>query len=249
MSRFVNAFIEGCATCQATKKAPSNPVPLKPNEIPESPWETITMDFITDLPESHGYDSLFVVVDRFSKAAILTPCNKTITAPGTSEIFMENVWKRTGLPKTIISDRGPQFVVAFTREVWKKLKVNINLSTAFHPQTDGETERVNQELEQYLRVFCNAQQDNWVDLIPYMEFAHNARAHEATGRSPFEIWYGFQPEFAEPVIVTSKVQSAQERLEFLRDTQKEVTAALKVAAKIMKHKGPLESRYSPALGD
>jgi hypothetical protein len=91
------------------------------------------------------------------------------------------------------------------QEVWKKLGIQSTMSTAFHPQTDGETERVNQELEQYLQVFCNFQQDNWVDLIPFMEFAHNAQHHSATGRSPFEVWYGFNPGFVPPVNFTSKI--------------------------------------------
>ena len=154
-------------------------------------WEIITMDFITDLPTSKGYDSLLVVVDRLSKTTILAPCNKTITAEETSQLYIEYVWKRTGLPKKVISDRGPQFVSKVMREIWKKLGVKSALSMAFHPQTDGETERVNQELEQYLRVFCNFQADNWADLLPFMEFAHNARSHSATGKSPFEVWYGY----------------------------------------------------------
>ena len=86
---------------------------------------------------------------------------------------------------------GPQFASKVMREIWEKLGVKSSLSTAFHPQTDGETERVNQELEQYLRIFCNFQVDNWADLLPFMEFAHNARAHSATGKSPFEVWYGY----------------------------------------------------------
>ncbi len=106
---------------------------------------------------------------------------------------MNNVWRRTGLPQQIISDRGPQFAAKLIQEFWKKLGVKSSLSTAFHPQTDGQTERVNQELEQYLRIFCNFQQDNWAELIPFMEFAHNTRSHSATGKSPFMIWYGYHP--------------------------------------------------------
>jgi hypothetical protein len=85
------------------------------------------------------------------------------------------------------------------RELWEKLKVKSSLSTAFHPQTDGETECINQEVEQFLQVFCNFQQDNWTDLLPFAEFAHNIRTHGATGQSPFFVWYGFQPEFIPPI--------------------------------------------------
>ena len=110
----------------------------------------------------------------------MIPCTKDITAEQTATLFLDNVWRRTGLPDYVISDRGPQFASQVMTETWKHLNVIPKLSTAYHPQTDGETERVNQELEQYLRVFCNFQQDNWADLIPLAEFAHNARAHSAT---------------------------------------------------------------------
>ena len=98
------------------------------------------MDFIMDLPMSKGYDSLLVVVDRLSKAIILAPCNKTITAEETSQLYIDHIWKCTGLPKKVISDRGPQFVSKVMREIWEKLGVKSSLSTAFHPQTDGETD-------------------------------------------------------------------------------------------------------------
>src|SRR5258708_37886421 len=112
------------------------------------------------------------------------------------------------------------------------------MSTAFHPQTDGETERVNQELEQYLRVFCNFQSDDWVDLIPFMEFAHNVRSHSATGKSPFQIWYGYQPEFIPPVNFATTIPAVEDRLRSMDQIRSEVTAALKVAAEVMKCTGP-----------
>jgi hypothetical protein len=118
------------------------------------------MDFITDLPVSNGYDSILTVVDRHSKAVILSPCHKTITAEQTSQILIDNVWKRTGFPLTIILDQGPQFAAQVTQEFWQKLEIKQKLSTAFHPQMDGESEWVNQELEQYLCICGNFQQDN-----------------------------------------------------------------------------------------
>ena len=108
------------------------------------------MDFITDLPVSQGFDSLFIVVDHLSKATIIVPCNKTITAKETAKLYMNHVWRRTGLPQQVISDRGPQFASQVIQEVWNKLGVKSTMSTAFQSQTDSETEHVNQELEQYL---------------------------------------------------------------------------------------------------
>ena len=249
ISSFVKSYVDGCATCQATKIRPRNRVPLQPNQVPTEVWKTITMDFITDLPISQGYDSLFVVVDRLSKATIVTPCNKTITAEETANLYMENVWRRTGLPRQVISDRGPQFASKVMQEVWNKLNVKSTMSTAFHPQTDGETERVNQELEQYLRVSGNFQQDNWVKLIPFMEFAHNARQHSATGKSPFEVWYGYQPEFIPPINFATNIPTVEERLRALEQIRIEVTAALNVAAEVMKHSRPSHTTYAVKVGD
>jgi hypothetical protein len=138
MSTFVKSYVDGCTTCQATKIRPKNQVPLVPNQIPTNVWGVITMDFITDLPNSQGYNLLFVVADHLSKATIITLCTKTITAQETSKLYMDNVWRRTGLPCQIISDRGPQFVSKVMQEVWNKLGVKSTMSTAFHPQTDGK---------------------------------------------------------------------------------------------------------------
>ena len=238
MSTFVKDFVDGCATCQSTKVLPRTCVLLKPNQIPTEVWSIIMMDFITDLPLSSGFDSLFVVVDRLSKATILSPCNKTITAKGTSALYLSNVWKRTGLPQQVISDRGPHFASKVMQEIWSKLGVKFTMSTAFHPQTDRETEQVNQELEQYLHIFCNFQVNDWADLIPFMEFAHNAHSHSATGLSPFMVWYGYQPEFIPPVNFATTIPAVKERLQMLDQVRNEVTAALRVAANTMKRTGP-----------
>jgi transposase InsO family protein len=238
LSQFTKNYVDGCAICQSTKNKPRTQIPLHPNPVPTGVWKSITMDFVTDLPESRNADSMFVVVDRFSKAIIITPCRKTITAEETAQLYLDNIWRRTGLPQHVISDRGPQFASKLMRETWSKLNVNQALSTAFHPQTDGETERVNQEVEQFLRVFCNYQQDNWAHLLPFAEFAHNIRSHSATGHSPFEIWYGFQPEFLPPVTLTSQIPTVEERLKVLNQLRSDVSAALAVASEIMKRKGP-----------
>jgi hypothetical protein len=238
LSQFVHNYVDGCATCQSTKIRPKTRIPLKPNQVPMEIWKIITMDFVTDLPASNGFDSMFVVVDRFSKATIVSPCRKDITAEQTSQLYLNHVWRRTGLPHQVISDRGPQFASKVMRELWNKLGVKASLSTAFHPQTDGETERVNQEIEQFFRVFCNFQQDNWTELLPFAEFAHNVRAHAATGHSPFQIWYGFQPEFIPPINFATHLPAVEDRLKALEQVRREVSAALQVAAEVMKRKGP-----------
>ena len=149
MSLFIRNYVDGCATCQSTKIHPQIRVPLQPNQVPTSIWKSVTMDFVTDLPPTHGHDSMFIVVDCFSKATIIAPCRKDITVEQTSKLYLEQVWQRTGLPQQVISDRGPQFTSQVMKELWNKLGVKASLSTAFHPQTDGETECINQEIEQF----------------------------------------------------------------------------------------------------
>jgi len=156
------------------KNVPWNITPLKPNEIPQGIWDTITMDFITDLPTLKEYDSILTIIDRHSKAIILSPCNKNITAVETSQLLLDNIWKRTGFPLAIILDWGPQFAAQVTQELWRKLGIKQKLSTAFYLQTDRESEQVNQEIEQYLCICGNFQQDNWATLLPLIKFAHNA---------------------------------------------------------------------------
>ncbi len=152
-----------------------------------------------------------------------------------AKLYLESVWQRTGLLRQVISDRGPQFTSKVMQEVWSKLGVKSTLSTAFHPQTNGETEQVNQELEQYLHIFCNFQQDNWAELIPFMEFAHNVQQHSATKKSPFKVWYGYKPEFIPPIHFMTRIPAAEERLNTLNQIHSEVTSALKVAVEVMKN--------------
>ena len=244
ITEFVKAYIRGCAICQTTKIQPPIKVPIQPNEIPKGIWETITMDFIVDLPISQGYNSILTVVNHHSKAIILSPCHKTITAEQTSQLLVDNVWKRTGFPLAIISDRGPQFTAQVTQEFWRKLGIKQKLSTAFHPQTDGELERVNQVIEQYLYICGNFQQDNWAALLPIIEFAHNACPHRSTHKSLFEVWYGFQPTFKPPLQLQTRLQSVDECIQYLEQICKEVTAALIIAAKEMQSGGPQELSYT-----
>ena len=221
-----------------TKIRPPVKVPLKPNEIPDRPWKTITMDFIMDLPTSKGYDSMLMVINQHSKAIILSPCNKTITAEQTSQLLLDNIWKCTGFPEAIISNRGPQFAAQVTQELWRKLGIKQKLSTAFHPQTDGESKWVNQEIGQYLCICSNFHQDDWASLLPIIEFAHNACPHCSTQKTPFEIWYGFNPTFKPPLYLQTRLQSVDVLIQYLEQICKEVTAALHLATKEMRSRGP-----------
>ena len=143
LASFVKNFIDGCTTCQQNKV---NTHPTVPLLIPISsshtlPFKRLSVDLITDLPPSDGHNSVMVIVDhRLTKGIILTPCSKTINAVEITQVFLNNVFKRFGLHDTLISDRGPQFASAFARELARLLKYDVRLSTAYHPQTSGQTE-------------------------------------------------------------------------------------------------------------
>jgi len=134
-----------------------------PNSIPEKPWTHILADFITKLPLAQGYDTILVVVDWLTKIVHFIPTTEKMTAEGLAKLFRDNIWKLHGLSKSIISDRGPQFMAGLMRELNQMLGIKSKMLMAFHPQTDGQMERVNQKLEQYLRMFIDHQQEQWPD--------------------------------------------------------------------------------------
>ena len=146
---------------------------------------TVSVDFIIELPESSGHDAILVVVDSFTKQAHFVPTFTTLSAAGTARLFVQHVWKLHGIPCKVVSNRGLQFVAEFTQELYCILGIKVAATTAYHPQGDGQTERVNQELEQYLRLFVNQQQDNWMDFLPLVEFQYNDHIHSSTQQPPF----------------------------------------------------------------
>ena len=128
---------------------------LHSNESPEAPWEIISIDIIGPLPESNGKDAILTIVDRFSKMIHIFPISSTITSKGVAQIFHDQVFKLHSTPKKVISDRGSQFISSFMRDLYALLNIEANPSTAYHPQTDGQTKRYNTQIEQYLRIYTN----------------------------------------------------------------------------------------------
>ena len=230
---FIRNYVMGCAQCQQNKvnTHPTLP-PLMPIKADKDalPFSMVTMDFITDLPESHGYTALYVVVDHnLSKGIVLVPCTKTETAMSTAKLYHENVYRRFGLPRTMISDRGPQFASQVIQELYKRLGVNSRLSTAYHPQTDGQTERMNREIEVYLRIYCGAHPETWYEHLSDLEFSHNQRANANSGKTPFELIMGYNPTPIPSFTLTSKYPALEDRLRELRDIRQEALAAHEMA--------------------
>jgi len=135
------------------------------------------VDFVVELPLSSGHNAVMTVVDSVLKRAHFILTHTTVTAEEAAKLFLHQVWKLHGLPKCVISDHGPQFIARFTRELYRLLGIKLASSTAWHPQTDGQTECVNQELDQYLQLFVNKRQDDWYNLLPMAEFQHNNHVH------------------------------------------------------------------------
>ena len=151
------------------------------------------MDFITTLPESQGYDAIFVMVDQFNKLAHMVLTMGTATTLETAKLFLNAWWRHHGLPTVILSDRDPKFTSAFWRHFFRKVGTKLTFSTTFHPQTDGQTEQVNGVLNQYLRNFVSADQKDWADYVGLAEFSYNAVTHSVIKQSSFKVAYGVEP--------------------------------------------------------
>ena len=194
MRRMINKYVNTCDTCARNKATRHKPHgQLHPLPIPSAPWSSVSMDFIVELPESRGYNAILVCVDRLTKMAHFCPTTTRVDAKETARLYLKHVFKHHGLPDNIVTDRGTQFTSRFTTRLLELCDIHSNKSTAFHPQSDGQTERVNQVLEQYLRIFCDHQQGNWLDILPLAEFAYNNAKHSSTRMSPFFANYGLHP--------------------------------------------------------
>jgi len=231
ISRYVASYVKGCDRCNRTKTFPAKPTGmLTPTQIPSDIWQVITVDLITGLPESQGNDSIMVVVDRLSKMIHAIPTTARLSSEGVARLFRDHVWKLHGLPEQIISDRGPQFVSGFMRELNKLLGIKTAACTAYHPQTDGQTERVNQEIEQYLRLFVNHRQDDWAEWLPLAEFSHNNRVQSSTRQTPFMLNSGKHPRLGIEPLREVQHASVENFVQRMQASRKEAEAALQQAA-------------------
>jgi transposase InsO family protein len=224
MRKDVDRFVRNCHVCRRTKSTRHAPYGvLRPLSVPERPWQHISVDFVTGLPRSKGFDAICVVVDRLTKQRHLIPCTTTITAEGLVDLFCDRIFRYHGLPETIVSDRGPQFASRFWKHLCFCLKIDPRLSTAFHPQTDGQTERVNAVVEQHLRAYVTYLQDDWVDYLFLAEFAGNNQVSDTTSLSPFFANLGYHPryDFELDIRVDApeerEAQTAAERLERIHE--------------------------------
>jgi hypothetical protein len=194
MKKEIAEYIARCMECQKVKAEHRHPAGLlQPLPIPEWKWEVITMDFITGLPRtSKQHDSIMVVVDKLTKAAHFIPLKTTHRAADVADIFLKEVARLHGIPKTIVSDRDPKFTLNFWRGLFKGFRTNLNFSTTYHPESDGQTERVNRVIEDMLRMYVMDKPSKWEDYLHLVEFTYNNGYHASLKMSPFEALYGIK---------------------------------------------------------
>jgi hypothetical protein len=247
MKQDVEQYVKGCAACQANK---ANTNPRKPAMFPITPehtlpFQTVAMDFIVKLPKSGKYDTLLTITDHdCSKAVILIPCQETITAEGVAALYMRYVFPRFGAPKKIISDRDTRLTSKFARALCAALGVHQNISTAYHPRTDGQSERSNQWVEQFLRFFCDERQDDWHTWLSFAEFAHNSWPSATTKKSPFDLIMGYTPRI-EWVEGPSHLPTVTMRLSELNNIRDSALQQIVKAQKVMKMRNPGNKRFQP----
>ena len=247
MKDVVSRYVSSCDSCQRHKIRRHAPYgPLQPLPVPTAPWSSVSMDFIVALPESEGYVNIMVVVCRLTKMVHFFPLSSLEPLP-VAQAYIQNVVRLHGLPQNIISDRGSTFVSKFWTQLCSALDVKRKLSTAYHPETDGQTENANQQLEQYLRHFINYVQDNWVSYLPLAELAHNSRINSSTRKSPFEANYGFQPRVTLPADTDDISPSATTYLSEVKLIQHNLQTYLRLNQENMQNKANRRREAAPPL--
>lgn len=231
MEDWIRNYVSTCDSCQRNKSSRRKRYGLlQPLETPYAPWTSISWDFITGLPKTkNGNNAIWVIVDRFTKMAHFIPvhfADKKTSAPELAKLFLREVWRLHGLPNDIVSDRDTRFTSNWWATLMQLLDIRRKLSTAFHPQTDGQTERLNQEIEAYLRAFCTYEQDNWFDLLPMCEYAYNNSVTSATKLSPFYANYGYNPRTNWLADVEPKNPSSALYAHYLKATHDRVAQTL-----------------------
>ncbi|SOV03296.1 uncharacterized protein UDID_18616 [Ustilago sp. UG-2017a] len=217
MTAWIADYVASCPVCARYKAPRHRPYGLlQPLATPDRPWGSISLDFIEGLPPSRNYDSILVIVDRLTKFAILAPTYKTVTAKQTAVLLYGHMVRLFGYPDHMVSDRGRQFISGAWKAFAEQMGVKHSLSTAYHPQTDRQTERVNQVVEQYLRMYCNYEQNDWADLLDTAAFVYNNTVHNSIGVSPFFACYGWNPK-AHPDIPQRLGVNDPGRFEYLMD--------------------------------
>ena len=235
VTRNVGRYIEECDLCQRMKNRTEEVAgKLKLSEVLGKPWTYLMVDFITKLPIVTGKDAILVVCNRLSKMTRFVATIEVMSAKGLARLFRDNIWKLHGLPESVVLDRGPQFTAELIKELNRMLGIEMRLSTTFHPQTDGQTEWMNQELEQYLRFFVDYRQNDWPEWLASAEFVVNNKVHAAMKILPFIANYGRELRMGGNIRKRGKIEKAIEFVERMKKIHEEAGVALRKAQEDMK---------------
>jgi hypothetical protein len=218
MKRHIREFVQGCQICQQAKpERVKYPGLLLPLPVPKQAWQTVSLDFISGLPPTSKGNCILVVVDKLSKYAHFMVLKHPFTALTVAKIFLDHVYRLHGLPTAMISDRNPIFTSRFWQELFRLTGTQLCLSSSYHPQSDGQTERVNQCLETYLRCFVHSCPRQWPMWLSLAEFWYNTCHHSSLGKSPFEVLYGHLP--TQVGLVAAEQCEVPDLQQFLEDRQ------------------------------
>jgi hypothetical protein len=238
--RLVKEFVNACIVCQQNKTQSLHPAGLlQPLPVPSRVWADTSMDFIEALPKVHGKSVILTVVDRFSKLAHFIPLSHPYTASSVAWAFFSEVVRPHGIPESIVSDRDPVFTGNIWKDLFNKSGVALKMSTAFHPQTDGQSKAVNKTISMYLRCITRDRPRSGIDWLPWAEYCYNTSYHSALKTTPFHVVYGRAPPSIPPYHPgTAQTEAVDEMLadrdEFLNEVRTHLTQAQEYARKQLK---------------
>ena len=238
MKEQIQTYVKHYQKCQQSKVSNQKTSgSLLPLPTPSSLWQDVTMDF-TEMPESLSYNYILVVVDQFSKEVVFVPCTKEETTYRTAELFRDHVWCQHGLPSTVVSNHGLVFASNFLGELYKLLGIKRKMSTAFHPQTDGQTEWLNREINQYLRTYINDCQTDWAKWIKIAQFVWNNMVSKVTTNSLFGIIQSYSPHMGVELTETVAPAAKDFAVIFNKVVEASEKAKLSMKVQVDKHWNP-----------
>jgi hypothetical protein len=227
MKKEIAQYVARCDTCQRTKAKHQKPVGLlQPLLVPEWKWEEIGMDFVTGLPQTQkGNDSIWVIIDHLTKVAHFIPVKTTFGGATLARIYLKEIVRLHGIPRKIVSDRGTQFTSKFWMSLQQAMDTKLDFSTAYHPQSDGQTERVNKVLEDLLRACVLTFDRNWESSLPYAEFSYNNSYQASIKMSTFEALYGWKCQT--PLMWSNVGEKTLEGPAFVKESEEKVALICK----------------------
>ncbi len=230
MRQWVADYVKGCSICQQNKtithprKTPLYRITTQPEALP---FQQVCMDLITGLPPVRGHDTILTIVDhRCSRSTIFLPCSTTITGLGIAQLYLDHVYRWFRLPTKLITDRDPHFTSHFGKALATCLGIQQNLSTAFHPQTDGLSEQKNQWVEQYLHLVTSSQPEDWSTWLPIATAVHNNRRNTTTGLSPNQILFGYETTLIPSSFNETNNQTTLDRTERMAQSRAQAIQAI-----------------------